>query len=73
MAVADRSLAHPGDERLRVAQQQVLQLAAALERPFSTTARLGVVSPPMKSAISAEAPSASTCSSETMLLVGKYT
>ena len=49
-----------------------------------TTARLGVVSPPMKSAIptmpslpttaiSAAAPSFITLSSDTMPLVGKYT
>ena len=81
VAVAYRRLRHLRDQRLRIAQQQVLHRAAAVElllehlspavdsrRPaLCTTARLGVVSPPMNretptrpslptTAISAEAP-----------------
>src|SRR5207253_8636933 len=97
MAITHCGLRHLRDQGLRVAQQQNLQLPISMELVLEllsdqlvawpalcTIARLGVVSPPMNSAmpmrpslptteISADAPSSSTYSSDTMESVGKKT
>jgi hypothetical protein len=93
--IADRRLRHLGDRRLGVAQQRVHRRTETLELvrdqfglrrklypALCTTARLGLVSPPMNSdmpgipslptmAISADAPFSMTYSSERMDVVGK--